>query len=194
MGERVFAGSQGGALLANALATAAGLFVLVTSLAPISGAHFNPLVSLWIGWRDRLPRARIAAFIAVQVVGAVAGVMAAHAMFGLPLVQSSQHARDSAGERFSEVIATFGLVTVIGLSRGYSTPVVAALVGSYIGAAYWFTASTSFANPAVTLARSLTDTFSGIAPSSVAAFVLAQAAGCLVAIALLRFIAAERDT
>ncbi len=167
MGERMFAGSQGGALLANTLAMAAGLFVLITCLAPISGAHFNPLVSLWIGWRDRLSPARVAGFVAAQMAGGAAGVLAAHAMFALPLVQSSQHTRDSTGERFSETVATFGLITVLGLSRSLSIPIVAALVASYIAAAYWFTASTSFANPAVTLARSMTETFSGIAPSSV---------------------------
>jgi glycerol uptake facilitator-like aquaporin len=189
----MFPGSHGGALLANALATAAGLFVLITSLAPISGAHFNPLVSLWSGWQDRVPRMQIAAFVVAQSAGAAVGVTAAHAMFGLPLIQSSEHMRDSMGERLSEAVATFGLVTVIGLSRNYSIPVAAALVGSYIGAAYWFTASTSFANPAVTLARSLTATFSGIAPSSVGAFVFAQAVGCLVAIAFLRFMAVDES-
>ena len=193
MGERMYPGSAGGALLANSLATAAGLFVLVTSFAPVSGAHFNPLISLWRAFEGRLRPAHCATYLAAQIAGAIGGVMLAHAMFALPLVRLGNHLRDTRGEILAEVVATFGLVAAIGLARDRPAPVVAALVACYIGAAYWFTASTSFANPAVTLARSLTDTFSGIAPSSIAGFVVAQVAGAGLGILFVRFLSPVVD-
>jgi glycerol uptake facilitator-like aquaporin len=177
MGEQLAAGNVAVALLANTLATGAGLVVLVTVLGPISGAHLNPAVSLVEAVAGRLSWGTFAAYVVAQVVGGVAGVLLAHGMFELPLLGVSTHVRTGAGQWISEVVATFGLVLVIlgGARRApESTPV---LVGLYITSAYWFTASTSFANPAVTVARALTDTFAGIRPEDVPGFVLAQLAG-----------------
>ena len=188
MGERLAGGNMAIALLANSIATAFGLFVLITCLAPVSGAHFNPVVSALDAFEGRMPWAGAAGFALAQFAGAILGVITAHAMFGLALLQSGSHARDTAGERLGEAVATFGLVTLIGLARAHPPALVAALVGSYIGAAYWFTSSTSFANPAVSLARSMTDTFAGIAPASVAAFVAAQLAGSIAAALFVRFL------
>ena len=191
MGEQLAGGNAAIALLANALATGLGLFVLISCLAPISGAHFNPIVSAIEAFEGRLSPARAVGYAIAQLAGAMLGVATAHAMFGLPILQSSGHVRDTSGERLGEVVATFGLVTLIGLARKHPAPLVAALVGSYIGAAYWFTSSTSFANPAVALARSMTDTFAGIAPASVAGFVAAQLAGAIAGATFVRLIAAE---
>ena len=182
MGERLAAGNAAVALLANTLATGAGLFVLICTFAPISGAHFNPAVTLAalvdraVTWKEA------AAYIVVQFVAACAGVIAAHAMFGLPLLQTSAHARPTFGEALAEVIATFGLLLTIRLSSRTPLPQLAAAVALWITAAYWFTSSTSFANPAVTFARSLTDTFTGIAPDDVLVFIGAQLAGGAAAI------------
>lgn len=184
MGQTLAAGNDAVALLANALATGAGLLVLITLFAPLSGAHFNPAVSLVMAARGELPWPRLLPYLAAQVAGAVAGVLLAHAMFGLPLLQASQHVRSGWPQWLAEVTATAGLLlTILGGVR-HARDKVALLVALYIVAAYWFTASTSFANPAVTLARSLTDTFAGIAPADVGGFVLAQLAGAAIGGAL----------
>ena len=181
MGEGLSGGNDAVALLLNTVSTGAGLFVLITLLGPVSGAHFNPLVTLLGAASGQLGRGEALARIAVQVAGAVAGVLLAHAMFGLPMAQVSDKARDGAGQVLSEAVATFGLLMVIQLGARLAPGALAGLVALYITAAYGFTASTSFANPAVTLARSLTDTFAGIAPASVPGFLLGQAGGALAA-------------
>ncbi|RRN66424.1 MIP/aquaporin family protein [Caulobacter sp. 602-1] len=181
MGERLAGGSVAIALLGNTLATGAALVVLIGVFGPISGAHFNPAVTLVAALRRDLPWRLALAYPVVQIVGAVLGVWAAHAMFDEPIVQVSTKLRAGGAQVFAEVVATFGLVaTILGTVRFRpdSTPMA---VGLYITAAYWFTASTSFANPAVTLARSLSNTFAGIAPSCVPAFILAQLVGALLA-------------
>lgn len=188
MGDRLAGGNVAIALLANTVATAATLTALIVALSPVSGAHFNPAVTIadatqqGIAWRDVLP------YVAAQVAGAVAGVFAAHAMFAEPLVQVSQHARAGGAQVFSECVATFGLLAVIwgcARRRPDMTPMA---VGLYITGAYWFTASTSFANPAVTVARSLTNTFAGIRPIDVPWFVLAQFIGAFAATWLFRWL------
>jgi glycerol uptake facilitator-like aquaporin len=181
MGERLAGGNVAIALLGNTLATGAALVVLIWIFGPISGAHFNPAVTLITALRRDLPWRLALAYPVAQVVGAILGVWAAHAMFGQPVIQISAKLRGGGGQAFSEVVATFGLVaTILGTSRfrPENTPLA---VGLYITAAYWFTASTSFANPAVTIARCLSDTFAGIAPSSAPAFILAQFVGALLA-------------
>lgn len=188
MGERLSGGNVAIALLANTLATGAALVALLLTFGPLSGAHFNPAVTLadatqgGVKWRD------VPAYLVAQLAGAFAGVVVAHAMFGEPLVTVSEHARESSGERLGEFIATFGLLSVIwGCARLRSESVPLA-VGAYITAAYWFTSSTSFANPAVALARAATNTFSGIRPADVPAFVLAQLLGAAAATALFRWL------
>ena len=179
MGDSLAAGNSGIALLANAIATGAMLLVLVTVFGPVSGAHFNPVVSAVFSLRREIPPARAAAFALAQLAGGIAGTLLAHAMFALPLIQASEHVRTGAPLWLAEGVATFSLVvTILGTlrSRPASVPVAVALV---IVAGYWFTASTSFANPAVTVARSLSDTFSGIAPADVPGFIAAQFAGGL---------------
>jgi glycerol uptake facilitator-like aquaporin len=181
MGERLAAGNTAIALLGNTLATGAALVVLIWIFGPISGAHFNPAVTLVAVLRRDLRPSTALAYVAVQIGAAVLGVWIAHAMFGEPILQISTKARDGGAQAVSEIVATFGLVaTILGTVRFRpdSTPMA---VGLYITAAYWFTASTSFANPAVTLARSLSDTFAGIAPVSAPAFILAQLSGALLA-------------
>ena len=186
MGEKLAGGNGAVALLANSIATGAGLFVLITIFAPISGAHFNPVVSIAAAVNRVLPMRDVLAYVAAQFAGACAGVIAAHAMFGLPLMQTSARARSTLGEYVGEAIATFGLLLTIGLSARASHPQAAAAVALWITAAYWFTSSTSFANPAVTFARSLTDTFAGIAPNHVLAFVASQLVGAGLALLTLR--------
>ena len=186
MGEKLAGGNGAVALLANSIATGAGLFVLITIFAPISGAHFNPVVSIAAAVNRVLPMRDVLAYVAAQFAGACAGVIAAHAMFGLPLMQTSARARSTLGEYVGEAIATFGLLLTIGLSARASHPQAAAAVALWITAAYWFTSSTSFANPAVTFARSLTDTFAGIAPNHVLAFVASQFVGAGLALLTLR--------
>lgn len=186
MGEKLAAGNAAVALLANAAATGAGLFVLITIFAPISGAHFNPAVSIAAAISRTLPLKETIAYIAAQFVGACVGVVAAHAMFGLPLLQTSARARSTFGEYLGEVIATFGLLLTIRLSSRAPVAQIAAAVALWITAAYWFTSSTSFANPAVTFARSLTDTFAGIAPNNVGAFIGSQLVGAVLALIVLR--------
>jgi len=181
MGERLAGGSVAIALLANTLATGAGLVVLIMVLGPLSGAHFNPAVSLVFALRRELSVGLGLAYVAAQTGGGIAGVWLAHAMFGEPLWQVSRHLRDANGQALSEAVATFGLIlTILGTVR-FRADFTAVAVGLYITSAYWFTASTSFANPAVTIARSLSDTFAGIAPASAPTFIAAQLAGALAA-------------
>jgi len=182
MGERLAAGNVAIALLGNTLATGAGLVVLITVFGPLSGAHFNPAVTLAFALRREISPALALAYIAAQIAGGILGVCAAHAMFGEPVLQISTKLRDGPAQAFSEFVATFGLLaTILGAVRFRPdfTPVA---VGLYITSAYWFTASTSFANPAVTVARTLSDTFAGIAPSSAPAFIAAQLAGAVAAV------------
>lgn len=188
MGERLAGGNVGLALLANTLATGAVLVALILALSPISGAHLNPVVSLALAVERDLEWREARAYVAAQVVGAVLGVAIADAMFAEPLFSVSRHVRQGGAQMLSEFVATFGLLAVIwGCSRSRASAVPVA-VGAYITAAYWFTASTSFANPAVTIARSLTDTFTGIRPADVPGFVVAQLAGAAVATGLFRWL------
>ncbi|HEX3186385.1 MAG TPA: MIP/aquaporin family protein [Pyrinomonadaceae bacterium] len=193
MAERLANGNTALALLANTVATGAALVALIISFAAVSGAHFNPVVTLSfalsrdLAWRDA------PFYLLAQLAGGIAGVMAANTMFGLAVVQVSRHPRTGMAQVFSEFVATFGLLSVIlGASR-FHVAVVAIAVGSYISAAYWFTASTSFANPAVTVARCLSDTFAGIRPADATGFVLAQIAGGIAATFLFRWLRANRD-
>lgn len=183
MAEKLSGGNVGLALLANALATGAGLYALILMFGGISGAHFNPVVSLSELLHGRLRLNEAVCYIAVQVVGAVAGVLAAHVMFDLPLISLSEHARTGVSQWWSEIVATFGLLAVILSTSRFKPEVTPAAVAAYITSAYWFTASTSFANPAVTLARSLTNTFAGIRPLDAPMFMLAQVIGMLLAVA-----------
>lgn len=181
-------------LLANTLPTGAILVVLITILAPISGAHFNPAVSMVFWLRGDLRAVHAATYGVAQVAGAIAGVLIAHLMFELPLVELSHKTRTGWGQWFSESVATFGLVTTILLGVRFRACALSWLVGLYITAAYWFTASTSFANPAVAVARALTDTFSGIRPHDLPGFVLAQIAGALAALAMAHWLLAGRQS
>lgn len=181
MGQRLSGGNVALALLANSIATGGALVCLIGALGPISGAHFNPAVTLSDAMQRGLPWREVPAYVIAQTVGAVTGVAAANVMFGLPAVLVSRHARGGAALIFSEFIATFGLLTVIWGCVRFRSSIVPFAVGGYIVAAYWFTSSTSFANPAVTLARSLSDTFAGIRPIDVPAFILAQLAGAAAA-------------
>lgn len=184
MGERLAGGNVAIALLANALATGAGLVALILMFGTISGAHFNPVVTLSEAWQRNMPLVDVLPYIGAQVVGAFVGVMLAHGMFDLSLVSASQHARTGAGQWLSEFVATFGLLAVI-ISCSRSRPAsVPFAVAAYITAAYWFTSSTSFANPAVTLARAATDTFAGIRGQDAPGFILAQLAGAAAATVL----------
>jgi len=186
MAQRLSGGNAALALLGNTLPTGAILAVLILIFAPLSGAHFNPAVSIAFALRRALPWPQAAAYIAAQIIGGMIGVWAAHVMFALPVWQVSAQLRTGAAQWFAEFVATFGLLLTI-LGCAARTPAaVPYAVGLYITSAYWFTASTSFANPAVTIARSLSDTFAGIAPSGVPAFVAAQLLGTLTAIALAR--------
>lgn len=183
MAERLAGGNMAVALLANTLATVGGLWVLIEVFGPVSGAHFNPAVSLVMAVRGALPWPRVAPFIGAQLIGAACGAWLVHAMFSMPILQFSTKARDGPALWLAEAVATAGLLLVI-LRAPPSR--VAGLVAAYIGAAYWFTASTSFANPAVTVARSLTDTFAGIAPAGVPGFVGAQVVAVGVVALLVR--------
>jgi glycerol uptake facilitator-like aquaporin len=186
MGERLAGGNEAIALLGNTLPTGAILIVLITMLGPISGAHFNPAVTAAFLLRREISVGEAGAYIVVQIVGALLGVLAAHAMFDLPLHQLSMKARDGLSQGFSEWVATLGLVTTILLTLRAKPEAVATSVGLYITAAYWFTASTSFANPAVTLARAFSDTFAGISFANVPLFIAAQIIGAVTALALVR--------
>ena len=172
------------ALLCNTLPTGAALVVLITILGPISGAHFNPAVTLALFMRRAIDANGLLAYVLAQIAGGAAGVLLAHAMFDLPLLQLSTTARSGGGQWLAEAVATFGLVFTILAGLRFRSEAIPWLVGLYITAAYWFTASTSFANPAVTIARSLTDTFSGIRPIDAPGFILAEILGAMVAVAL----------
>jgi glycerol uptake facilitator-like aquaporin len=188
MGERLAGGNVAIALLANTIATGAVLVALILAFGPISGAHLNPVVSLADALEGGISWKEAPAYIFAQVAGGVGGAIVAHLMFGLPLVSVSQHARSGAAQMFSEFVATFGLLAVIwGCSRRRSNATAFA-VGAYITAAYWFTASTSFANPAVTIARSLSDTFSGIRPTDAPGFIVAQLTGGIAATLVFRWL------
>lgn len=193
MAERLADGNGAIALLANALATGAGLVALIFMFGAVSGAHFNPAVTLSAAWQGDIAPREVFPYVAVQLAGAFAGVMAAHIMFELPLLFASQQARSGSGQWFSEFVATFGLIAVIiGCAR--SRPAVTPFaVAAYITAAYWFTASTSFANPAVTLARAASDTFAGIRPGDAPGFILAQLAGAGAATLLFGWLYAPEE-
>jgi glycerol uptake facilitator-like aquaporin len=182
MAERLAGGNVALALLCNALPTGAILVVLILIFGPISGAHFNPAVSAAFALRRELPWSIAAAYVAAQIIGAVAGVWAAHLMFELPIWQFSITSRAGGGQWFAEAVATFGLLLTIFGCAARTPNAIPYAVGLYITSAYWFTASTSFANPAVTIARSLSDTFAGIAPSGVIAFIAAQLTGMALAV------------
>lgn len=176
------------ALLANTIATGAILVVLITCLGPISGAHFNPAVSLVFALRRELSTRDTVLYALVQVAGGIVGAIIAHAMFELPLLQASTKVRTGGAQWFSEGVAAFGLVAIILAGIRFERKAVPMLVGLYITAAYWFTASTSFANPAVAIARAFTDTFSGIRPLDLPGFIIAQLCGALVALALMSWL------
>jgi glycerol uptake facilitator-like aquaporin len=188
MGERLAAGNVALALLVNTLATGAALIAIILAFGPISGAHLNPAVSLADAWQGGIPWRETPAYILAQVAGAFSGVAVAHLMFGVSVLEVSTHVRSGAGQIFSEFIATFGLLAVIWGCVRQRPSAVPYAVGAYITAAYWFTASTSFANPAVTLARSATNTFAGIRPADVAGFIAAQLAGAFVATLLFQWL------
>jgi glycerol uptake facilitator-like aquaporin len=189
MAERLAAGNVALALLANSIATGAALIALILALGPISGAHFNPVVTLADAMQGGIAWREVPGYITAQIAGAFAGVAAAHAMFGLPAFFASHHARSGNGLLFSEFIATFGLLAVIWGCARVRSAAVAFAVGAYITAAYWFTSSTSFANPAVTLARAASDTFAGIRPVDAPGFIVAQLAGAVAAALCFRWLA-----
>jgi glycerol uptake facilitator-like aquaporin len=192
MGESLAGGNVAIALLANAVATGAILVVLIIVFGPLTGAHFNPAVTFAFLLRREISILDAALYVCAQVIGGIVGVLAAHAMFDLALVQSSATARTGAAQWFAEIVATFGLVaTILGAVR-FRPNAVAYAVGLYITAGYWFTASTSFANPAVTVARSLTDTFSGIQPAHAPGFIIAQLIGAALATAVFAWLLASR--
>ena len=191
MAERLAGGNEAIALLGNTIPTGAILVVLILIFGPISGAHFNPVVSLVFAARGEARRGEVLAYIPAQIAGAILGVLLAHLMFGEKLLQISTKARDGFGQTLSEFVATFGLIaTILGVRR-HRADTVPVAVGLYITAAYWFTASTSFANPAVTLARSLTNSFSGIAPASVGPFLAAQLVGAMSAALVFHWLTAR---
>jgi glycerol uptake facilitator-like aquaporin len=185
MAERLSAGNVALALLANTAATVGGLYVLIEVFGPVSGAHFNPAVSAVMAWRGELPVARLLPCVLAQLAGAVAGAWLAHAMFDLPVLQWSAKVRSGSGQWLAEAVATAGLLLVI-LRAGQGR--ASSLVAAYIGAAYWFTASTSFANPAAAFGRMWSDTFAGIAPASVPGFIAAQCAGAVAGVAIDRWL------
>ena len=188
MGHTLVPTSDGLALLANAIATGAGLVALILTFGSVSGAHLNPVVTLVDAGSGGLRWADVPGYVAAQIAGAIGGVIAAHAMFERALIQTSHHARSGGALLFSEFVATFGLVAVIWSVARRRPEGVPYAVGAYITAAYWFTPSTSFANPAVTIARTLTDTFAGIRPADAPGFIVAQLAGALAAAALMRWL------
>ena len=194
MGERLADGNVAVALLANATSTGAGLVVLITIFGPLSGAHFNPAVTMVFALRRELPATTALAYVAVQIAGAVLGVWTAHLMFAEPILQVSVTLRDGPAQAFSELVATFGLIVTILAALRFRPDATPFLVGLYIMSAYWFTASTSFANPAVTIARSLSDTFAGIAPASTPWFIISQLLGAAAAHVLLTWLLDDRSS
>lgn len=193
MAERLSGGNHAIALLANTLATASILMCLIAALAPISGAHFNPAVSIADAIRGGLPWSEVPAYLGAQLSGAIAGVVTANTMFGLPMVSASHHVRGGPNQWFAEFVATFGLVLIIWGCTRFRSALLPLAVGAYIAGAYWFTSSTSFANPAVTVARSLSDTFAGIRPQDAPEFILAQMAGTVSATFLFAWLV-DRET
>jgi len=191
MGEQLAGGNVAIALLGNTLATGAILVVLIITLGPVSGAHFNPAVTLAMALAGSLPWREAPAYIGAQFAGAFAGVATAHLMFGMPLFFASIHARHGAAQLLSETVATFGLLSVVWGCTRFRPSATAYSVGAYIAAAYWFTASTSFANPAVTLVRSASSTFAGIRPVDVPPFMMAQLFGALAATIFFRWLVSE---
>lgn len=191
MGERLAGGNDAIALLGNTIATGAGLIVLIHMFGPLSGAHFNPAVTVAILLRRETDGRTAAAYVAAQIIGSVLGVWAAHAMFAELILQISTKLRDGPAQGFSEFVATFGLIGTIFSTQRFRPEFTPVAVGLYITAAYWFTASTSFANPAVTIARSLSDTFAGIAPASAPLFIASQLAGTITAVALFGWLLRE---
>jgi glycerol uptake facilitator-like aquaporin len=190
MADRLAGGNAAIALLANTIATGAALIALILAFQPISGAHLNPVVTLADAWLGGIPWREVPVYIFAQLTGAFSGVFAAHFMFGLPPLSASTHVRSGPGQLFSEFVATFGLLAVIWACARHRPTSVPYAVGAYITAAYWFTASTSFANPAVTIARAATNTFAGIRPADVAGFTAAQLAGAIAATLLLKWLSA----
>ena len=192
MGDNLADGNDAVALLGNTLATGAILAVLITMLGPISGAHFNPAVTAAFLVRREIDARTALAYIVVQIAGALAGVALAHLMFDIDVLQVSTKARTGFGQWVAEAVATFGLVATILATLKARPSAVAAMVGLYISAGYWFTASTSFANPAVTVARSFTDTFSGVAPADAPAFIAAQFVGAVLATGLMAWLLGDK--
>lgn len=188
MGERLAGGNVAIALLANSIATGGALVALILAFSSLSGAHFNPVVSLLSAFQGQLPWIDVPLYVAAQFSGALSGVLMAHLMYGLPLFFRSQHVRSGGSQIFSEFVATFGLLLVISLCGRLQSAFTPFAVAAYIVGAYWFTSSTSFANPAVTLARSLTDTFAGIRPADVPGFFLGQVTGLAIAVLLCRWL------
>jgi glycerol uptake facilitator-like aquaporin len=188
MAQKLAGGNEALALLGNTLPTGAILVVLILVFGPLSGAHFNPAVSIAVALRHELPWPDAATYILMQVIGGVIGVWTAHLMFELPVWQVSLHTRTGAGQWLAEFVATFGLLLTILGCAARAPAAIPYAVGLYITSAYWFTASTSFANPAVTIARSISDTFAGIAPSAAPAFILAQFVGMLAAVIVARWL------
>jgi glycerol uptake facilitator-like aquaporin len=194
MGERLASGNVAIALLANSVATGAALVALIMTFGPISGAHFNPCVTFAAAMEGGILWREVPGYLGAQVAGAFVGVGSVHLMFGLPLFFASRHARSGPAQLWSELVATFGLLLIIlGCSRSRPSA-VPWVVGAYITAAYWFTASTSFANPAVSLARAASDTFAGIRPADVPGFVVAQLAGAAAATLITRWLVPDRET
>jgi len=192
MAERLAGGNLALALLANAIATGAALYALIMAFGPWSGAHFNPAVTLAIASVGAMRWCDVTPYIIAQLVGAIGGVWLAHLMFGLPILQWSAHTRTGLGQWTGEFVATFGLLLIIESGRRKSPAALPAAVAAYITAAYWFTSSTSFANPAVTLARSMTDTFAGIGPNDVPGFIVAQGCATVAAIGAARWLFGHR--
>jgi len=193
MAERLSGGNAGLALLANAIATGGVLFAIIVAFGPISGAHFNPVVTVALAWRGLGARRDVIPYLVAQCTGAIVGVWLAHVMFALPILQASTRVRSGIGQWSAEIVATFGLVLLILLGARRERPSLPAAVAVYIVGAYWFTASTSFANPAVTIARALSDTFAGIAPADAPAFIAAQCIGAGLATLAARFLDGRQD-
>jgi glycerol uptake facilitator-like aquaporin len=192
MGDRLSGGNVAIALLANTIATGAALVMLIFTFGSISGAHFNPVVSVVDAFSGGIARAEILPYGLAQTAGAIAGTISSHWMFGLPVIALSRHARSGPAQFYAEVVATFGLIVVISAGSKLRPSAIPLSVGAYIAGAYWFTSSTSFANPAVTVARSITDTFAGIRPQDVPAFVLAQTLGASAAFLVFRWMVPVR--